>query len=156
MFSVLFKSEWRNWIFLVKFRLLLLLSLFFGCSLEFLSVTIDSAYRRAVFYLDIPSCFFLHTKLSIYHSFPVYFSLSWEIKSRFLVCVGWKALAEWSGDINTYFEFKLIFSSYFFFLPFRKKLVIFCWTFELGSLYLLLCYHVTPSLFFRLLVLPVA
>ena len=58
---------------------------FFGCYLEFLSVTIDPAYRGAVFDLEIPSCFFLYTKLSIYHIFPVYFSLSWGKKSRFSV-----------------------------------------------------------------------
>ena len=77
-----------------------LLSLFFGCSLEFLSATIDSAYRGVVFDLEIPPCFLLHTKPSIYHIFPVYFSLSWETKAR---C---------SGDINISI---FIFCSYSFF-----------------------------------------
>ena len=89
---------------------LFLLSLFFGFSLDFLSVTIDSAYRGAVFDLEIPSCFFLHTKLSIY------FSLSWETKTGFLVIVliGEPFKVECSGDINIFFEFKLIFCCYSF------------------------------------------
>ena len=47
----------------------------FWMFLEFLSVDIESAYRGAVFDLEIPYCFRLHTKLSIHHIFPVYFSL---------------------------------------------------------------------------------
>ena len=89
---------------------LFLLSLFFGFSLEFLSVTIDSAYRGAVFDLEIPSCFLLHTKLSIY------FSLSWETKTGFLVIVlvGEPFKVECSGDIfflslNLYFAPILLF-----------------------------------------------
>ena len=68
------------------------------------SVTIDSAYRAAVLDLEIPSCFLLHTKLSIY------FSLSWETKAGFLVIVlvGTPFKAECSGDIKNVQEIFLL------------------------------------------------
>ena len=73
--------------FLFSLGSFVLLSLFFECCLEFLSVAIHSPCRGVVFDLEIPSCLLLHTKLSIYHIIPVYFSSSLERKSGFLVIV---------------------------------------------------------------------
>ena len=101
---------------------------FFGIPTIPTSVTIDSAYREAVFDLKIPSCLLLHTKLSIY------FSLSWETKAGFLVIVlvGTPFRAECSGDIKNVQEIFLLSLNLYFapilllFFLFKKKLAIFC------------------------------
>ena len=101
---------------------------FFGIPTIPTSVTIDSAYREAVFDLKIPFCLLLHTKLSIY------FSLSWETKAGFLVIVlvGTPFRAECSGDIKNVQEIFLLSLNLYFapilllFFLFKKKLAIFC------------------------------
>ena len=98
------------------------LSLFFGFSLEFLSVTIDSAYRGAVFDLEIPSYFFLHTKLSIY------FSLSWETKTVFFWSLCWSEGPSKRNVQETlifFLSLNLYFAPILLFLLFKKKLAIF-------------------------------